>query len=206
LCSVGLFYNLHSSEREEAMTKRKVMSAAFMMMFGLLLGVSNSYAAPVVGVVDPGANWASTLTGTATYTFTNLTGGSIAPMVALDLGFAGNVFNLASTSVIASSVSSGWSLVTLGNGTYELAILGGAPISPGSSLSFAANYSLIGSALTNGGTPWQQYFDVVYAGSPFFSRGVTSVKTPEASSLILLGSALAGLALWRRRQNATLNM
>lgn len=188
------------------MVKRKLKSIVLMMMIGLLLGVSNSYAAPVVGVVDPGANWASTLTGTATYTFTNLTGGSIAPMIALDLGFAGNVFNLASTGIIASSVSSGWNLVTLGSGTYELAILGGTPISPGSSLSFSANYSLIGSALTNGGTPWQQYFDVVYAGSPFLSGGVTSVRTPEASSLILLGSALAGLAFWRRRQNATPNV
>jgi hypothetical protein len=188
------------------MVKRKLKPIIVMMMIGLLLGVSNSYAAPVVGLVDPGANWASTLTGTATYTFTNLTGSSIAPMVALDLGFAGNIFNLASTSIIASSVSSGWNLVTLGNGTYELAILGGTPISPGSSLSFAASYSLIGSALTNGGTPWQQYFGVVYAGSPFLSGGVTSVSTPEASSLILLGSALAGLAFWRKRQQVTPNV
>jgi len=58
--------------------------------------------------------------------FTNLLGASTAPMVAIDLGFAGSVFNLASTGIIASSVSSGWNLITLGNGTYELAILGGA--------------------------------------------------------------------------------
>ena len=188
------------------MIKVMPILTAFMLMLVFLGGATYSYAAPVQGVVDPGANWASTLSGTATYTFTNLLGASTAPMVAIDLGFTGGMFNLASTGIIASSVSSGWNLVTMGNGTYELAILGGAPISPGSSLSFAANYSLIGSALTNGGTPWQQYFSVVYAGSPFLSGGVTSVSTPEASSLILLGSALAGLALWRKRQNATPNI
>ena len=188
------------------MLKRKVMAIAFLMMVVPLVGINNSYAAPVVGVVDPGANWSSTLSGTATYTFTNLAGGSTAPMVALDLGFSGGVFNLASTGIIASSVSSGWNLLTLGNGAYEFAFLGGSPISPGSSLSFATNYSLIGSALTNGGTPWQQYFGVVYAGSPFLSGGVTSVRTPESSSLILLGSALAGLALWRNRQQSRRNV
>lgn len=177
-----------------------------MMMFGLLLGVSNSHAVPVVGVVDPGANWASTLSGTATYTFTNLVGGGGAPMVGLNLGFGGDVFNLEATNIIDSTVSAGWSVITLPAGTYEFALLGGAPVPEGASLSFSASYSLISGALSNGGTPWQQIFGVVYAGVPLFSGGVTSIKTPEAGSLILLGSALAGLALWRRKQNATPNI
>ena len=204
-CSVGIHYNFQDSERERAMVKRKVMSIAFMMMFAFFLGVSNSYAVPVVGVVDPGTNWASTLTGTATYTFTNLFGGGDSPMVGLSLGFGGDTFNLDATNVIASTVSSGWSVITLPAGSYEFALLGGGPVAAGSSLSFSANYSLIGSALTNGGTPWQQIFGVVYAGPPLFSGGVTTVNTPEASSLILLGSALVGLVLWRKRFQATPN-
>ena len=176
------------------------------IMFILLVGVTNSYAIPVQGVVDPGSNWASTLTGTATYTFTNLVGGLNAPMVSLQLGFGADVFNLSATSIIPSSISSGWGLVTLplANGTYELALLAGSPISAGSSLSFSAAYSLIGSALVNGVNPWNQYFGVVYGGLPLIGGGETSIKTPEASSLILLVSALAGLALWKRRQKSFL--
>lgn len=187
------------------MIQRKVVSIALMMVFVLLLGVTHSYAVPVEGVVDPGSNWASTLTGTATYTFTNLVGGTNAPMVGLGLGFAGNVFNLGSTNIIASSVSSGWSLIPLGNGAYELDLLVGSPISAGSSLSFSATYSLLGSALTNGYNPWQQVYGVLYADSPWTAGGLTSIRTPEASSFILLVWALVGLVLWKKRQESILN-
>lgn len=187
------------------MIHRKAFSIALIVLFILLGGVTSSYAVPVQGVVDPGANWASTLSGTATYTFTNLVGGTNASMVGLGLGFAGNVFNLGATGIIASSISSGWNLITLGNGAYELALLGGSPISAGSSLSFSSTYSLIGNALTYGNNPWQQVFGVLYADSPWVGGGVTSIRTPETSSLILLGSALAGLAFWKRRQESILN-
>ena len=185
--------------------RRRAISIVLIITFALLGEVSHSYAVPVEGVVDPGSNWASTLTGTATYTFTNLVGGTNAPMVGLGLAFGGDAFNLGSTGIIASSVSSGWNLITLGNGAYELALLGGSPISAGSSLSFSATYSLIGSALTNGSNPWQQVFGILYADSPWVAGGVTSIRTPEASSLILLVSALAGLVFWMRRQESIPN-
>jgi len=193
------------------MTQAKPVLIALLLMLVLLGGANLSYAVPVVGVVDPGSNWASTLPGTATYTFTNLVGGTNAPMVGLGLGFAGDKFNLQSTSIIASSVSSGWNVVTLGNGAYELALLGGSAISAGNSLSFSANYSLIGTALTNGSNPWQQVFGVLYAGSPWVAGGVTSIggvtssSVPEASSLILLVSAVAGLVIGKRIQESNLN-
>lgn len=187
------------------MIRQKAISIVLTITFVLLVGATQSFAVPVQGVVDPGSNWASTLTGTATYTFTNLVGGTNAPLVGLGLSFAGDAFNLGSTGIIASSVSSGWNLVTLGNGAYELALLGGSPISAGSSLSFSATYTLLGSALTNGSNPWQQVFGVLYADSPWVSGGVTSIRTPEASSLILLVSALAALVLWKRRQETILN-
>ena len=187
------------------MMKVKPVLIALVLMLVLLGGASYSYAVPVQGVVDPGSNWATTLTGTATYTFTNLVGGTNAPMVGLGLGFAGDVFNLGSTYINASSVSPDWNLTTLGNGAYELALLSGSTISAGSSLSFSATYSLIGSALTNGSNPWQQTFGVLFAGSPWVGSGVTSSSVPEASSLILLVSAIAGLVIWKRRQESNLN-
>jgi protein-S-isoprenylcysteine O-methyltransferase Ste14 len=187
------------------MMKVRPILFALVGILVLLGGANYSYAVPVQGVVDPGSNWASTLTGTATYTFTNLVGGTNAPMVGLGLGFAGDVFNLGSTQIIASSVSSGWNLVTLGNGAYELDLLSGSAISAGSSLSFSATYSLIGSALTKGIDPWQQTFAVLFAGSPWVGSGVTSSNVPEASSLILLVLAVAGLVLWKRKQESTLN-
>lgn len=187
------------------MIKAKPILTAFMLMLVFLGGATYSYAVPVQGVVDPGSNWASTLTGTATYTFTNLVGGTNAPMVGLGLGFAGDVFNLGPTYINASSVSSGWNLTTLGNGAYELDLLSGSAISAGSSLSFSATYSLIGSALTKGINPWQQSFVVLFAGSPWVGSGVTSSSVPEASSLILLVSAVACLVLWKRKQESTLN-
>jgi hypothetical protein len=123
-------------------------------------------------------------------------------MVGISLGFAGNVFDLDMTKILSSSLSPGWSVAALNLGTYEFALLGGAPIPAGAALSFSASYSLLGSALTNGGNPWQQVFGVIYAGSPYYSGGVTSVRTPEFGSLILLGGALAGLALWGRKQKS----
>ena len=188
--------------------RRQMISIVLTIAFVLLLGVTNSYAIPVQGVVDPGSNWASTLTGTATYTFTNLIGVLNAPMVSLQLGFGADVFNLSATNIIPSSISAGWGLATipLANGTYELALLAGSPISAGSSLSFSATYSLIGSALANGANPWNQYFGVVYGGLPLIGGGETSIKTPEASSLILLVAALVALAFfWKRNPEAILN-
>ena len=67
------------------MMKVKPVLIALVLMLVLLGGASYSYAVPVQGVVDPGSNWATTLTGTATYTFTNLVGGTNAPMVGLGL-------------------------------------------------------------------------------------------------------------------------
>ena len=201
---IRLVYNSQESEREETMSQRKAMSVAIVTALVLFLGAPHSFAIPVEGIVDPGSNWTTTLAGTATYSFTNLMGGSNSPFVGLSLTFDGNVFNLGATGVNNSSVSSGWSflgsptLTIPGMSTYEFALLGGAPIAAGSSLSFTANYSLLGNSLSN---PWQQAFTVAYLGSPWLGGGSTTL-TPEPGSLILLGSGLASLGLWRRKHEA----
>lgn len=193
------------------MIQRKRLLIILMFTF-LLFGVVNpSFAVPVEGLVSPGADWVSTLAGTATYTFTNVVGGSNASMAGLVLTFEGDVFNPTSTGIIASSVSSGWSVTTLGLGTYEFSLLGGTPIPAGSSLSFSADYSLLGTALSvnswDQGAFWSQTFGVFYSGSPYFQTGATvysgaaPVATPEPGSLLLLGLALGAVALLNRKEN-----
>lgn len=182
------------------MIKQKLFTIVLIFILALFGSVGPSFAVPVEGLVDPGSNWASTLAGTAAYTFTNIIGNGDSSMVGLSLAFDGSIFDLSSTGIISSSVSSGWTVNTVGVGTYEFALLGGNPIQAGSSLTFSAGYSLLGSALASSVNPWDQIFGVVYAGSPYFSGGVTTVSTPEVSSVIFLGLAVASLALWSRKQ------
>lgn len=192
------------------MIRRSGFFLAPLLTLTLFAGVNPAFAVPVQGTVDPGSDWTSALSGTASYTFTNLVGGSNAPMTALVLAFEGDVFNLGSTGIITSSVSSGWSVATLGLGTYEFSLLGGTPISAGSSLTFAADYSLLGSALSpsswDQGSYWSQTFGVFYSWSPYYQTGATvyngtaPVATPEPGSLLLLGLALGAVALLKRKE------
>jgi hypothetical protein len=193
------------------MFQAKVVFFTCVLSFCLFGAANPSFAVPVQGTVDPGSYWASTLNGTANYTFTNLVGGSSAPMTALVLAFEGDVFNLGSTGIIASSVSSGWSVATLGLGTYEFSLLAGTPIPAGSALSFSVGYALLGSALSlnswDRGAYWSQTFGVFYAGSPYYQTGATTyagtapVATPEPEALILVGLALGAVALLKRKEN-----
>jgi hypothetical protein len=188
------------------MVRRNWVFIVALPLLLLLAGANPSFAVPVQGTVDPGSDWASTLSGTAHYTFSNLIGGSNAPMTALVLAFEGDVFNLGSTGILASSVSSGWSVATLGLGTYEFSLLGGTPIPAGFSLTFSADYALLGSALSvnswDQGAYWSQTFGVFYSGSPYYQMGATTysgaaapVATPEPGSLLLLGLALGVVVL-----------
>lgn len=193
----------------------KTFLVASMLVGTLFAWVNPSFAVPVTGVVDPGFDWASTLNGTATYTFTNLVGGSNASMSALVMAFEGDVFNLGATGIIGSSVSSGWSVATLGIGTYEFSLLGGTPIPAGSSLRFSADYSLLGSALSvnswDQGAFWSQTFGVFYSGSPYYQAGATvyngaaPVATPESGSLLLLGLAFGAIVFWKCSENRVPN-
>jgi hypothetical protein len=187
------------------MTQRSVMAVVLTITLVILFGITHSFAAPVVGVVDPGSNWANTLNGTATYTFTNLFSNNPvlnSPMVSLQLGFSGDVFNLNNTWINSDSITPGWKVLTLGNGAYELDLLYGGSTPAGQSLSFTAAYSLTGNAL-NGTNPWNQYFSVIYAGLPLIGGGQVSIRTPEGSSLMFLASGLILLFLWRRRQQVS---
>jgi hypothetical protein len=198
---------------KEMMVQGKFYRIALTLTFILLGDMNQSYAIPVEGLVDPGANWTSTLAGTATYTFTNVIGGSNASMAGLVLAFEGDVFKLGSTGILTSSVSSGWSVATLGLGTYEFSLLGGTPIPAGSSLSFSADYALLGSALSlsswDQGAYWSQSFGVLYAGSPYFQSGATvynggsSFATPEPGSILLLGLALGTIRFWKLKRSWT---
>jgi hypothetical protein len=195
-------------KRIKGMIQPRSFCLASVLVFGLLIGgVNPSLAVPVQGTVDPGSDWASTLGGTATYSFSNVVGGSNASMTALVLAFEGDVFNLGSTGIIASSLSSGWNVATLGLGTYEFSLLGGTPIAAGSALTFSANYALLGSALSvnswDQGAYWSQTFGVFYSGSPYFETGATvysgaaPVATPEPGSLLLFSLALGTIAFWK---------
>ena len=189
------------------MIQAKEFFTASVLLLSVFVTVSPSFAVPVQGTVDPGSDWASTLSGTANYTFTNLVGGSNAPMSALVLSFEGDVFNLGSTGIIGSSVSSGWTMATLGLGSYEFSLLSGAPIPAGYSLTFSTNYSLLTSALSpnswDQGAYWNQTFGVFYAGSPYYQTGVTTytgtapVATPEPGAILLLGLALSAVAFFK---------
>ncbi len=191
------------------MIHQNVRVIGCVLAFYLFVAVTPSFAVPVEGLVDPGADWASTLGGTATYTFTNLIGGSNASMTGLVLAFEGDVFSLASTAINPFSVSSGWSVATLGLGTYEFSLLGGTPIPAGSSLTFSADYKLLNSALSlnswDQGAYWSQAFGVLYSGSPYLQSGGTvynsgsPVSTPEPGSLLLLGVALSAIAVWKKK-------
>jgi hypothetical protein len=196
----------------EGMIQSKVVfGAVLLLVLTLFAGENLSLAVPVQGSVDPGADWASTLSGTANYTFTNLVGGSDAPMTALVLAFEGDIFALGSTGIISSSVSSGWSVATLGLGTYEFSLLGGTGIPAGSSLTFSADFALLGSALSVGswdqGAYWSQTFGVFYSESPYFQTGATlysgaaPLATPESDSLLLLGLALGSLVYWKNKDS-----
>jgi hypothetical protein len=191
------------------MIQRKHLFIVLMLTSLMFAGVNPSFAVPVEGVVSPGADWASMLAGTATYTFTNVFGGSNASMTGLVLAFEGDVFSLANTAINPFSVSSGWSVATLGLGTYEFSLLGGTSIPAGSSLSFSADYKLLSSALSlnswDQGAYWSQTFGALYSGSPYFQSGVTvynggsPVSTPEPGSLLLLGVALGTMVVWSRK-------
>lgn len=187
------------------MTKTIVLMIAAMIL-GL---VSNAQAIPILGHVDLGAGYnpSSTTSGTATYTFSNVDNPiTDFRLTGLSLAFEGDVFNLNATSV--ASFPAGWNLTTYGIGNYyewEFAYVGvGLPgIPEGEALTFTVNYVLLGLPGTlswDEGGAWEQAFGVALNNFPIPVPGGSTSPTPEPTSILLLGSGLAGLGLLGRRR------
>jgi hypothetical protein len=180
------------------MTKR-ILSIVAATIIGL---GSNAQAYPILGsvhVTNP-----DSLTGTANYTFFNVDNPQTSfNLNTLLLTFEGDVFNLGATSVVSSSLPTGWGVTTLGAGNFEIEFVGGLPgIPEGGALTFDVNYTLLDIASSlywDEGGAWEQSFVAIGSSFPFLAGGSTS-PAPEPTSLLLLGSGLAALGFFGRRR------
>lgn len=187
----------------------KLRKNVALLVFGLVIVLgSNAHAIPLAGTVNPGIapgySFANSTTGTALFSFTNIDNGTGLVAQSITLTLESDVFNLTNTST-SINAPAGWSVTSFSFGD-RFDQLTGPGLVEGDVLQFTMNYTLLDNAkaLQNSGAwseggPWQIGYSAQYANLPF-STGGSTIMNPEPGTILLMGSGLLGLGLWRWKQ------
>jgi len=192
--------------KKMAHQKLKVLAGIVLALF---LIAPDLLAYPILGTVDPGFasgySLSSSTSGTATYSFKNLTGAPLINLTQISLQFEDDVFD--NITVVSGSQPAGWNVSVSPFGPHYNMLNIQDPsnlgIAPGGTLSFEVKFALLDNALAldaagawDEGGYWEQQWWGSSNGQPI--AGGSTAPIPEPATMLLFGISLLTVAGYGR--------